>query len=287
MRQLLVMLGLMFVGGFLSSHTAQATSLKVAPLEYRTSLVQAEKKKGFVDVSNPTDQKMTVKTSVQALRQIDDQGTVQFYDNEQLSEGVLLDLDEFELGPKEAVRMYFLLDGTKLPSGDVFGAIFFTTSPSQATAGVGQSVRLGSVLSIVNGTPGARQASVTDISLPQFSFNPQIKGTYTIKNTADPSKSTGFYPQVSLRTIPFGESKEVAGKLVFAGRTRVNEFSINLPPIGIYRVDAQYGKSSQGKWVVVAHPAAIAVAVVLLAGSVIARRAIRQRSSLGFKNRQQ
>lgn len=280
------MLGLMFAGSIFYSQTADATSLKVAPLEYRTSLGQAEKKKGFIDVSNPSDQKMIVKTSVQAFRQIDDQGTLQFYDNEQLSKGVLLDLDEFELGPKEAVRMYFLLDGTKLPTGDVFGAIFFTTSPSQASAGVGQSVRLGTVLSIVNGTPGSRQASVTDISLPQFSFNPQIKGTYTIKNTADPSKSTGFYPQVSLKTIPFGESKEVAGKLVFAGRTRVNEFSINVPPIGIYRVDAQYGNSTQGKWIVVAHPAAIAAVGVLLIGSVVGRRYMRQRSSLGFKNRQ-
>jgi hypothetical protein len=286
MKHLLLMLGLMFVGSFLVSQTADATSLKVAPLQYRTSLAQAEKKKGFIDVSNPTDQKMIIRTSVQALKQVDDQGTIQFYDSEQLAQGVLLDLDEFELGPKEAIRMYFLLDGSKLPTGDVYGAIFFTTSPSQATAGVGQSVRLGTVFSVVNGTPGSRQASITGFDVPQFTFNPQVKGNYTIKNTADPTKATGFYPQVNIKTIPFGESKEDAGKLVFAGRSRVNEFTINLPPIGIYRIEARYGGSSEGKWVAVVHPVALAAVAVLLAGSVMGRRYLRRRTSLGFQNKQ-
>lgn len=261
-------------------YPAGAIGLKVAPLEYRTSLAPGEKKKGFIDVSNPSDQPMTVKTSAQAFRQIDDQGTIQFFDDEQVSEGVQLDLDEFELGPKEAVRMYFLIDGTKLPTGDVFGAIFFTTSPSEATAGVGQSVRLGTLLSVVNGTPGRRQATIIDLDLPRFSLSSEIKGSYSIKNTADPGAATGFYPKVSLSSVPFGYTKEVEGKLVFAGRTRVNEFSHKLPPIGIYKVEAQYDDSARAKWVVVAHPAAIAAIIAfVIALGVLWRNAQRRKNA--------
>lgn len=272
----------MVASAFFLQHPAGAVSLKVAPLEYRTSLTQGEKKKGFIDISNPSDQPMTVKTSAQAFRQIDDQGTIQFFDDEQISGGVQLDLDEFELGPKEAVRMYFLLDGTKLPAGDVFGAIFFTTSPSKATDGVGQSVRLGTILSVVNGTPGMRQAVITDLNLPQFSFTTELKGSYAIKNTADPDTATGFYPTVRLSAAPSGVAKEVAGKLVFAGRTRVNEFSYKLPPLGVYRIEARHGDSAQVRWVMVAHPTAIAAIIALLVAVGIVWRNARRRKNARF-----
>lgn len=253
-----------------------AAGLKVAPLEYRTNLSKGDKKKGFIDISNPTNEKLIVTTSVQAFKQIDDKGTLQFYENEQVAAGVLLDLDEFELGPREAVRMYFLLDSTKLPPGDVFASIFFTTKPVKASEGVGQSVRLGTILSIINGTPGSRSAAITSLQMPAFVFGNTLQGSYAIKNTADPSRATGFYPQVKVRASPLGESKEVAGSLVFAGRTRTNDFSLKLPPIGIYRVSASYGNSSAANWVVVLHPAAI-VAVLLSLLLLVSVRMVRRR----------
>lgn len=274
---------MMVASTFFMQQSVGAISLRVAPLEYRTSLKQGEKKKGFIDVSNPSDQKVIVKTSAQAFKQIDDQGTIQFFDEERIAEGFMLDLDEFELGPKEAVRMYFLLDSTKLPSGDVFGAIFFTTNPTKATAGVGQAVKLGTILSVVNGTPGARQAAVTDLKVPFLHFNSDVQGSYSIKNTANPDKATGFYPQVRLSTAPLGDTKEVSGKLVFAGRTRTNDFSLKLPPLGIYRVSAAYGSSSQSQWVVVAHPVALVIIAALLVVASIIRRYARRGYSKGFR----
>lgn len=282
MRKLIFALGLMVASTFFMQQSVGAISLRVAPLEYRTSLKQGEKKKGFIDVSNPSDQKIIVKTSAQAFKQIDDQGTIQFFDDEQIAEGFMLDLDEFELGPKEAVRMYFLLDSTKLPSGDVFGAIFFTTNPTKATAGVGQAVKLGTVLSVVNGTPGARQAAITNLEIPFFHLNNEIHGSYSIKNTADPNKATGFYPQVRLSTAPFGDTKEVSGKLVFAGRSRTNDFSLKLPALGIYQVSASYGDSVKKRWVLVVEPIMLIVAGVIITGVIVIRRVLRRRSTVGF-----
>ena len=267
MRHLLLALSCVFAGVFLAAPAASAASLKVAPLEYRTTLKEGEKKKGFIDVSNPTKETVRVKASAQAFRQIDDSGSLQFFDNEQVSAGVQLDLDEFELGPREAVRMYFLLDSTRLPSGDVYGAIFFTTAPETPDkTGAGQSVRLGTLLSIVNGTPGQRDAEVTGLSVPWLQLTDKVTGTYRIKNVADPTKATGFYPNVQVRVEPWGESKKQTGKLTFAGITRTNEFTLKTLPLGIYKVSVGYADSVKSAWVVVASPLALVVFIVLLAG---------------------
>lgn len=260
-----LLLPLLVLGvSFLNDNPTHALSLKVAPLEYRTTLKQGEKQKGFIDVSNPTGQTVIIKTSVEAFTQTDDKGSLMFFKNEQLSAGILLDLDEFELGPREAVRMYFLADGTKLPAGDVYGAIFFSTTPAgQGSPGTSQSLRVGTLLSIVNSTPGSRKAEVTALSVPAFSLGNVLEGTYRIKNTADPKNSTGFYPNVSVKVSPLGETNTKKGSLVFAGRTRENSFSVKAPWLGVYRVSASYGTSSQSKWVVVAHPIAIIALVVL------------------------
>ena len=279
----LLALVLMCVAVVATDASVSAAGLKVAPLEYRTNLNKGEKQKGFIDISNPTSEKLLVSTSVQAFKQIDDQGTLQFYNSEQVAAGVLLDLDEFELGPREAVRMYFLLDSTKLPSGDVFASIFFTTKPANTSDGEGQAIRLGTVLSIVNGTPGARNAAITSIDVPFLQFNGEIRGTYAIKNTADPANATGFYPQVRVASSPLGESKEIAGSLVFAGRTRTNEFSLKLPPVGIYRVNATYGNSSMGRWVVVLHPGVIVALITVLLALGIARTLRRRQRSRNFR----
>lgn len=264
LRTITFFAAVLFFSVITTASTVEASSLKIAPLEYRTTLKEGEKQKGFIDISNPSSRAVVVKTSVEAFTQTDDKGSLMFFKNEQLSAGILLDLDEFQLGPREAVRMYFLADGTKLPTGDVYGAIFFSTVPAeQGSAGTAQSVRLGTLLSIVNGTPGERKAEVTALAVPAFNLGNVLEGTYRVKNTADPQKSTGFYPNVSVKVWPLGERKTKNGPLVFAGRTRENTFSVNAPRIGIYQVSASYGSSSQSKWVVVAHPVAIIVLVVL------------------------
>jgi len=269
--------------------SVSALSLKVAPLSYDVTLKKGEKLKGVIDISNPTGEKVRVKTSAQAFRQVDDTGSLQFFDHEQVSAGVQLDLDEFELGPREAIRMYFQLDSTKLPSGDVFAAIFFTTEPDKPKTGVGQSVRLGTLLNIVNGTPGARDAEVKSLNTGFIQFDDVIRGSYVIKNTGDPAKTTGFYPEIKLRVLPIGEQRTQTGKLVFAGLTRQNTFELKAPWIGFYRVSAQYEASEQSRWVFVVQPRALVallgIILVAIVFSHVRRLYTRRKGRSSFKHK--
>lgn len=260
-----------------------AEGLKIAPLEYRTQLKKGEYKKGFIDVSNPGRETLVVSTQIQGFRQVDDDGKLEFFDSEALSAGIKPDLRDFQLGPREALRMYFQLDSTKLPTGDLFGAIFFTTKPANKPSGVGGSVRLGTLFSIVNQTPGSRQAEVTGLSVPGFSLSDQVTGSYVIKNTADPRSTTGFYPTVRVSTEPFGSSREQSSKLVFAGRSRTNDFSVKTPPFGVYRVGVSYGDQVKQKLVFVATPAALLVLAVLAFAAYLARRIVKRSRRPSFK----
>lgn len=235
----------------LDASAVSAQSLRIEPLIINEQIQPAEKKKGFVDISNPTNQTLQLVTSVQAFRQKDNNGGLEFYDNEQVTAGLIPDLSEIELGPREVVRMYYLVDGTKLPQGDVFAAIFVSTKPDQERAGVAQAVKLGTIFTLVNGTPGPRQAVITQLNVPAFQFGDSISGAYTIKNTADPNTTTGFYPEVVLQLAPFGNEQKVRSSLVMGGVERSMGFSFDDSRFGLYRLSAQFGDSEQSTYVFV------------------------------------
>jgi hypothetical protein len=218
------------------------------PLIYKDTLKQGEQKKGFVDISNPGASKLTLVTSVQAFKQIDDKGSLQFYNSPQVSAGIIPDLNEFELGPHEAIRMYFLIDGNNLPSGDVFGALFVSTKPSD-TPGVGSAIRLGTLFALTNGTPTEHRAQVTSLSLPFWQFGDTIQGSYRIKNVAKAGESTGFFPDVTIAVKPFDQQTQQEGKLIFAGRERENTFELTSSRVGFYKVSVAYGDSRQSRLV--------------------------------------
>lgn len=233
------------------AHDVSALGLKVAPLQYKTTLKENEVQQGFIDVSNPSSQAVNVRGLVQTFRQINDDGGLQFYDDALISAGIRLDLENFELGPKEAIRVFFSIDGKTLPQGDVYAAIFFTTEPTQATAGVGQLVRVGSILSIVNKTPGERKAEVTKLSLPLLQLSDDAIGTYGIKNTG--REGSGFYPTVKVSSWPSRTTKDIESSLVFGGKERSNDFSYD-SGYGIHRIDVAYGDSRKSQWVITVAP---------------------------------
>lgn len=281
----LVGLGLVLVFSLLvavrQDTTASALSLKMQPLIYKDTLAQGEKKKGFVDISNPSSSKVRLKTSIQSFRQTDDQGSLQFYDDKQVAAGITPDVDEFELGPREAIRMYFLIDGTKLPSGDVFAALFVTVVPGQEI-GATSSVRLGTLFSLTNGTPGERHGEITDLQVPFWQFGDKVQGSYRIKNVAKAGESTGFFPTVTIAIKPFDQQVKQEGKLIFAGRERENMFQIPANRIGFYKVSAAYGDSRQSKLVFMAtgYWAGIligAALLILVAVAWLITRAVKRR----------
>lgn len=245
------------------AQSVNALSLKVAPLEYRIALKPGERQKGVIDVSNPTGEKLKVTTSVQAFRQVSDDGTIEFYDDERLNVGIKTDFETFSLAPKETLRMYFLVDGTKLPSGDVYGAIFFATAPASKEKGVSESVKLGTLLSIVNGTPSSRSADITGLRTSFFHFGNSVSGSYKIRNTANPKTSTGFYPEVNIELKPFYYAVKHKSSLVFAGRERANDFKIKASRLGFYKLRVSYKDSYKEKWIFLIGSSYIWLVVIL------------------------
>lgn len=241
--------------------SVSALGLKVAPLEYRATLKESEVQQGFVDVSNPSAQVVTIKASVQAFKQIDDEGGLQFYDDPQVSAGVKLDLTSAELGPREALRLFFSIDSKVLPEGDVYAAIFLTTDPKQPRNGVGQLVRVGTLLSIINRTPGERKAEITRVNMPLVQLTDTVKGSYAIKNTG--TEGTGFYPNVNLSSRPWGSHKQTQASLIFGGHERTNDFSLKAGH-GIRYIEVSYGSSKKGQWVVLLAPWMLIVTILAL-----------------------
>lgn len=228
---------------------AHAVSLQLSPPLYREMLAQGEKKKGFVDIANPTTTTLILAIKTQAFRQTDNQGNLAFYDDPQVSAGIIPDLTEAELGPREKLRLYFLVDGSKLPQGDVFAGLLVRAEQKTKVRGIAQAAQLGTILALTNGTPRARTAEVTHLDIPFLQMGDGLQGSYRIKNTADPASSTGFFPQVDVVIDPLQQRSKSEGSLVFAGRERPNELRVPADRLGLYRVSVGYGDASKSAWV--------------------------------------
>lgn len=254
---------------------AFAQSLKIAPLIYSdVVLAKGEVKKGFVDVSNPDSTKSIVTLQVKAFRQIDDEGGLEFYASEQVAAGVKLDFDRVTLEPRGAMRIYFVLDGAKLPQGDVFAAILASTVPS-GTAAAAQSVSVGTLLVIQNGTPASHQADITEFRASWLQIGDGLSASMKLRNPAEPKSATGFFPSVRVATQPYGATA-VKGPLLFAGRTRSIEYRQNGDYFGPIYLKASSGSNEKGQLVFAATgywrwlaPVLVCVAVGIF---VIARR---------------
>lgn len=224
-----------------------AASLKIAPLKYETTLKTGETKKGYVDVSNPEYESVKVTLGVQAFRQIDDDGTLQYYSSAQVSDGIQLDLTSLTLKPRSAMRVYFLLNGNKLPSGDVFAAIFASTEPS-GRSGAEQSVRVGTLIMLSNGTPSSHSADISFLRASWLQVGAGLRATVGVHNTADERTYTGFFPDVSVTAQPYSTTT-VQGPLVFAGRTRTVDYKNDGNYFGPVRVIANAGGQPRSAWV--------------------------------------
>lgn len=272
----------------LYSTLVSAASLKIAPLEYSTVLAENESKKGFIDISNPTGRAMTVVSSVQAFRQTDDNGSLTFFDDEIIEKGVKLDLDEFILNPRESLRMYFIVDGSVLPSGNVFAAIFFTSNPTIANVGVGQAVRLGTILSVQNGTPSEQKSQLTQFSVPFIQWGNALSASYTVKNIGDPRKTTGFYPTISVSLEPLPRNTTVKSPLVFAGRSRSEDIKLPHNRFGVYKVTAATnGSPPISQWVLLLSPVwtASTGGILLLLGLIVFRVSRLRRRKITMPSR--
>lgn len=228
--------------------SAGAMSLRIAPVIYKDAVLQGgESKKGYVDVTNPGASSAQVAMDVKAFRQIDDQGGLEFYESESVRAGVKLDLDHFELKSHETMRVYFLLDGKKLPSGDVFAAIFARVVPRDAP-GSSQTVQVGTLLMIQNGTSPSHRAEVQSLQTAWWQFGDKLTANVRLKNPADEKSNTGFTPKLQMSLRPY-TTKTVDGPLLFAGRTRDVSYTQPGDYFGPILLEARAGDSTKSQWI--------------------------------------
>lgn len=244
---LLSIVALTLIGG---SPAFADASLQLQPLEYRESLEKGEYKKGFIDVTNPSSTPTDVSFRVQGFRQINNKGELAFYTDPQLSSGIQLDYREAQIPAKKTLRLYFIIDGSKLPTGDVFAAIF-AQNITKETGGTTPSVQLGTLLLITNGTPASHKATIANINVPWLNIGESVEGSVSIKNIAPSNSSNGFFPEVTLDLWPLGTTSTLTGPLIYAGNTREVTFHEFDNRIGIYRLSATHGDSQSSRWIIV------------------------------------
>lgn len=279
-----LLLGLaIFISATLASTavTHAESTLGLQPLQYTETLNKGERKQAFIDVTNPSSQPVVVQFDVQAFKQIDDKGNLSFYEDTRMSDGILLDYQEKEIPAKKTLRLFFVVDGARLPSGDIFAAIFARTKPDEKA--LTPSVRIGTLVILTNGTPSARQAEVTSFTTPLFHFDDSITGEIKIKNTAPANTSSGFSPKVDVRMWPFGLAKSVQGPLIFAGNTRTVKLSEPGNYFGIYKISVSFDTSTKDRWVILATGVwrwiAPVVSMVVIAGFITYKFYIKPRQS--------
>ena len=225
---------------------AHAASLEIRPTLVTDTLKLGEQKKAYVDVINPTSEKVVVSFNVQAFKQTDDNGTLQFYDDAQVKQGIQLDLQEVELLGHEAVRMYYVVDGGKLPGGDVTAAIFATIKPL-TPAPAAQAVRVGTLLVIQNGD-AQRFATVTRLDAPPLQWGDELKASFAVKNMADSTTRSSFFPSVTIATSPYGK-QTVDGPLIGPGREREIQYKKPGNYFGIMQIKVEVTGESKSTYI--------------------------------------
>lgn len=235
-------LGLTF---FCNSSPVAASSIRLQPAIVRGSLGTGEKQKGYIDVINPDSSKIAVSFSVQAFRQKDDSGAVEFYEDAQLSRGLLLDLNEVELGGHEALRLYYQADAAVLPDGDVLAAIFATVKPTE-DAPAAQAVRVGTLLVLQNSVTPKRQLAITELSASPLQFGASLRADFALRNDAPPVN--GFFPQISVTTAPYGKQL-VDGPLVTSGRQRQISYVKPGSYVGPIKITVSVEGAQRSRWV--------------------------------------
>ncbi len=209
---------------------AAIPAIQVSPLKYQDTLVGTTSKLGFVDVSNPSDTTISLHSEVEAFRQINLSGDLQFYPDDAITQGITVSATDFDLGPREADRIAFTINPQKLPKGGVYAVIFFSTTPKPAeTAGtvIMQSAKAGTLLILDNGGAGKKVGKISHSHLPLLQLGGGLEGSLSYSNTGPPPGAIAYNPTIGLKAAWWGGRSYVNGPLIFPGNTR--EFSFTKP----------------------------------------------------------
>jgi hypothetical protein len=195
----------------------------VAPLQYETQLEPGKVHQGFIDVSNPADSEVKIASSVQGFRQIGTDGNLEFFTDPDLSNAIKPGLTDFSIGPREAVRVVFTVDASKLPQGGTYAAIFFRTDPGASGSGashIRQSANVGTLLLLTNGDKRPVMGEVKGVNLPFWQFGNGLNGSYSYRNTDQTPGGVAVRPKLQLKIFPWSKTRTLETGLVMPGSTR-------------------------------------------------------------------
>jgi hypothetical protein len=260
--------------------SAGALGLKVSPLKYEEQIEPGSQKTGYVDVSNPNDGTVTVNTDVEAFRQTDIDGNLEYYEAERINKGIQFDVDQFQLAPREAARIFFAIDGSALPEGGVYAALLFSVGsepPDEGEASsIGTTSRVGTLLILQNGDNGVRTGEISGVDVPFWQFGDGIQGNVEF-TAADKERSIAFQPKLD-SSLPIVGEREMDTGLVFPGNTRRFELDRTGRYSGVFPVEVteEATGDTTRSWVVAAtgiwQILAPLILVVLIANLVLLRR---------------
>jgi hypothetical protein len=201
---------------------ANAPGLQLTPLQYEDTL-GGKVKNGHIDVANPTDTTLTIDTSVRGFNQHGTGGDLRFFDDPELTTAIKVDLSSFELGPRQAVRVLFSIDPSKLSKGGVYAAIFFRTRSSEQSSTssyVSQSANVGTLLILNNDGPATPVGGLTQLSFPLWQFGRDLHGAATVANTSSAHGGVAFRPGLDAHIFPWGRPVKQTTGLVLPGASR-------------------------------------------------------------------
>jgi hypothetical protein len=249
--------------------------LQLNPLKYEDVLTPDRVKVGFIDVSNPSDTAVTIHTAVRGFRQADLDGNLKFFNDDQLAAGIKPGLDQFELGPRESIRVAFNVDPSKLPQGGVYAAIFFQTTPvlpdRPSVSYVAEAANVGTLLILRNGQANDQIGRVSSFSLPFWQFGRSLTGRLQYHNTNRDTGGLAFTPQLTGRTVPWGRGRNFTGPFIMPQSTRQFDFVRSGSYFGLLPVTVADARSGQGltRWVFACTGWYQVVLLVLLAAIIV------------------
>lgn len=220
-------IGMLLIGLVLPQAAHADAGLQLNPLKYEDKITTETVRRGYIDVANPGDSSVTVQTSVKGFRQIDLDGNLAFFDDGALTAGIIPDLGSFNLGPRDAIRMYFSVAPKKLPRGAIYAAIFFRTVPAQGqttNSYLTASANLGTLVILQNGAADKPTSQITKVNFPFLQFGSKLSGQASVLNTSGQSAAP-YNTSLKAKISPLGKSVSVATGLVTPGTTRTFKIS--------------------------------------------------------------
>jgi hypothetical protein len=201
--------------------------LEIAPLLYTANLKLGEPQVGILDISNPTGAPATITLQVEAFRQVDNTGRLEYYADERVASGIVPAQTSFSLGPREALRTKFTIDPNKLGSGGTYGVIFAQTqADDQGASQINTATRVGTLIILDVAGQGTSRGQISKNHLVNVG-NGHLQGSLSYTNLGTGDTSLAFTPNLSVK-IGNDKPQLITGPFVFPGRTRDIRYSVNL-----------------------------------------------------------